>query len=108
MNIAVISATFVVYELDTYITQNADVNHRTEPLPFRVSEAVFQDIHGNGCTRLTLALMVHLLGDRGFDVRHMGLIVRYVQGLIAMGDMAGYDFAGAVHDERAVHVAAAA
>jgi hypothetical protein len=83
------------------------VNHRTEPLPFRVSEAAFLDIHGNECSRLTLDLMVHLVGDRVFDEWRVGLIVRYVQGLIAMGDMAGYDFAGAVLDERAVHVAAA-
>jgi hypothetical protein len=106
MNIAVISAISIVYELDAYITQHADVNHRTEPLPFRVSEAAFLDIHGNGCSRLTLELMVHLVGDRVFDGWRVELIVRYVQGLIAMGDMAGYDFARAVRNELAVHVAA--
>ncbi len=108
MNIAVLAATTVVLHLGAYIRQNDDVDHRTAVLPFQVSEDAFLDIHGNGCTRETLESMARVLGNRDFDVRRMRLIVRYVQGLIAMGDMAGYDSAGAVRDERAVHVAAAA
>ena len=108
MNIAVLSAVSVVRHLTNYIRQNDDVDHRTAVLPFRVAEDAFMDIHGNGCTRETLEAMVRILGDRrraGLSVR---LIVRYVQGLIGMGDMAGYDLAQAVRDWRVVHVAAAA
>ncbi len=53
--------------------------------------------------------MAHVLGDQlVFGKTRVRLIVRYVQGLIGMGDMAGLDFAQAVRDERVVHVAAAA
>jgi hypothetical protein len=109
MHIDEISARSVVYELDHYINENRDVNHMTAELPFPVSEAAFMDIHDNGCTALTLWFMAHVLGDlHVFDETRVGLLVRYVQGLIGMGDMAGHDFAQAVRDERVVHVAAAA
>ncbi len=109
MHIAEISARSVVYELDHYINENRDVNHMTTDLPFRVSEKAFLDIHNNGCTKKTLWFMAFVLGDlEVFDETRVRLIVRYVQGLIGMGDMAGYDFAQAVRDERVVHVAAAA
>jgi hypothetical protein len=67
------------------------------------------DIHDNGCTALTLWFMAYVLGDlEVFNETRVSLLVRYVQGLIGMGDMAGFDFAQAVRDERVVHVAAAA
>jgi hypothetical protein len=109
MHIAEISARSVVYELDHYINENRDVNHMTTDLPFHVARAAFMDIHDNGCTALTLWFMAYVLGDlEVFGKKRVRLIVRYVQGLIGMGDMAGHDFAQAVRDARVVHVAAAA
>ncbi len=108
MNIAVLSAVSVVMDIGAYIRQNVDVDHRTTELPFPVSEKAFMDIHNNGCTRETLEAMARMLGDRRRERLSVRLIVRYVQGLIGMGDMAGYDLARAVRDWRAVHVAAAA
>lgn len=109
MHIAEISARHVVYDLDHYINENRDVNHMTTDLPFPVSRRAFLDIHNNGCTKKTLWFMAHVLGDRKvFGKTRVRLIVRYVQGLIGMGDMAGHDFAQAVRDARVVHMAAAA
>jgi hypothetical protein len=108
MNIAVLSAVSVVMHLSAYIRENDDVDHRTAVLPFRVARDAFMDIHDNGCTRETLEAIARVLGDRRRTRLSVRLIVRYVQGLIAMGDMAGYDLARAVRDWRAVHVAAAA
>jgi hypothetical protein len=109
MHIAEISARSVVYLLDHYINDNRAVNHMTAELPFNVSEKAFLDIHNNGCTKKTLWFMAYVLGDQlVFGKTRVLLIVRYVQGLIGMGDMAGYDLARAVRDERVVHVAAAA
>ena len=108
MNIAVLSAVSVVMHLTSYIRENDDVDHRTAVLPFRVAEDAFMDIHENGCTRETLEAIARILGDRRRERLSVRLIVRYVQGLVGMGDMAGYDLARAVRDWRAVHVAAAA
>jgi hypothetical protein len=49
-----------------------------------------------------------MLGDRRRKRQSVRLIVRYVQGLIAMGDMAWFNLAGAVLYEVLVHVAAVA
>jgi hypothetical protein len=108
MNIAVLSAVSVVMHLSAYIRENDDVDHRTAVLPFRLARDAFMDIHDNGCTRETLYAIARILGDRRRERLSVRLIVRYVQGLIGMGDMAGYDLARAVRDERVVHVAAAA
>ncbi len=108
MNIAVLSAAKVVMRLGAYIRQHHDVDHRTHMLLFQASADAFMDIHDNGCTRETLEAIARILGDRRRERLSVRLIVRYVQGLIGMGDMAGYNLARAVRDERAVHVAAAA
>jgi hypothetical protein len=108
MNIAVLSACVVVMHIGAYIRQNVDVDHMTTDLPFPVSAAAFMNIHDNGCTRETLEAMARMLGHRWRERLSVRLIVRYVQGLIGMGDMAGYNLARAVRDERVVHVAAAA
>ncbi len=100
MNIAEISAISVVYELDFYIENREDVNHATHPLPFHVGHAAFLDIHANGRTSETLNSMASILGNECYDETRVGLIVRYVQPLVNMGDMAGYDFAGAVRAHR--------
>jgi hypothetical protein len=106
MDNSVLIAVTVVMHISAYIRQNHDVDHRTAVLPFQVAADAFLDIHDNGCTGDTLYAIARMLGDRRRKRQSVRLIVRYVQGLIAMGDMAWFNLAGAVRDEVLVHVAA--